>query len=455
MKKTLYIMKAVFVISLVSIMIFSLLSSCSAGQKDTGDKLVKNKESIAETADKTVTGSEDRTEFNSEIETETQPETFSETETQPETFSGTEIQSESPTQTESRSETQTESETPETFRESPEKTTTQSEPGDQSEIENRSNLITIFPSEQSAEFKALDSADQTITFLDNTMGPELARPIRFRIESDDVTVTLEYGDLIVNLMYFHPTLEVFQATGNQGDLYEFNGFLTESIPNFRLVCTKGDYRSEWFLAYNGREEEVEIVIPQEKWQPEDLTLDSPFMDFCKMYAYTQFEYDEACLIFGADTKSGYFYETDHYYWSCLAKLVNLQQPFPYEPDPDTPTLPLEQWLFDEYVLSLYGHLNQEIPEYDGYLVNYAPDRHEKYEIVRLTDLEHAGYLLDITSSEEVSPGKWEVEILLEDENSGLKINYLITVLQKQEYRENDPFGFVIGGIERQEVEQPA
>ncbi|HHT25504.1 MAG TPA: hypothetical protein GXZ76_08360 [Clostridiaceae bacterium] len=419
MKKVLKKIMALFLL----VLIFPL-NSCSAKQKDLNDFLVKKSDSISEDK-KTSTGkTTDSNESVSKTESRTSENITAETtsgktrKTSGETTGTAAIETKSDDNTESAA------------------------------------LITLFPSDQSAEFKALDSAAQAITFLDNTIGPDLARPIRFRIESDDVTVTLEYGDFIVNLMYFHPIMEVFQTTGNKGDIYEFNGFLTESIPNFRLVCTQGAYRSEWFLAYNGREEDVEIVIPKEEWQPEKLTLDSPFMDFCKMYAYAQFLYDEAYLIFGADTKFGYFYETDYYYWYCLSELVNLQQPFPYELDPDTPVLPLEQWLFDEYVLSLYGHLNREIPEYDGYLINYTPDRHEKYEIARTINPEHRSYLFDIISSKEVSPGKWEVEILLEAENTGLKISYLITVLQRQEYRENDPFGFVIGGIERQDVKQP-
>ncbi|NLJ70040.1 MAG: hypothetical protein GX328_01055 [Clostridiaceae bacterium] len=423
MKKVLNI---IIVLVMLMMMIFPL-NSCSSKQKKLDDTLVKKSDSVSESQEITTGATESSG-------------TVKENESRNSEITATEVIEET-----------TSEKTEKTTKETTETTTIEV----QSEDNNESTaLITLFPSEQSAEFKALDSAAQDITFLDNTMGPDLARPIRFRIESDDVTVTLEYGDFILGLWHFHPIMEVFQITGNQGDLYEFYGFLTESIPNFRLVCTQGDYRSEWLLVYNGREEEVEIVIVKEEWQPAELTLDSSFMDFCKMYAYTQFEYDEAYLIFGADTKFGYFYETDDYYWYCLSLLVNLQLPFSYELNPDTPTLPLEQWLFDEYVLSLYGHLNQEIPEYDGYLVNYTPDRHAKYEIARLSDLEHSYYLLDITSIEEVSPGKWEVEILVEEEDIGLKISYLITALQRQEYRENDPFGFVIGGIERQEVEQP-
>ena len=340
-------------------------------------------------------------------------------------------------------------------------TTSQHDPVDPNQSDDSQHiyydrLVTIFTDPESEEFRQLENSGKPIQFLENNLNHDLAKPIRFRIEADEATVRLEYGDFSVNMMHFHPIMEVFSVQGNVGDLFEFDGFITESIPNFKLIATLGDFYSDWDFLYNGKEEEKVVIMPVEIWQPEPLTEDHSFMNICRAIAMTQLSYDTSHYVFGADTGSGYFYETDHYYWLCLSEAVGLYNMDYYQNDINTKYDPIsmEEWLFDAFIDTIYWNLRNDLPAPDDYLVTYTPERHEKYDVLPVYNYLTENVRLDVFTIYEIEPGIWEVEYWANDLDHGFSAHYRIN-LQSLYYPDgNNPFSYMVTGLERLEIVLP-
>lgn len=84
--------------------------------------------------------------------------------------------------------------------------------------------------------------------------------IRFVCDEDDVEVTLielSYNDFRGE---FDESDQAFYIKTNKGYVYEFKGYLGETMPPAKLKAKKGNYGAEFILQMNGKDSNTDFTI---------------------------------------------------------------------------------------------------------------------------------------------------------------------------------------------------
>lgn len=124
--------------------------------------------------------------------------------------------------------------------------------------QNDEFTIKIYTDMNSKTYKSLDNPKISfLTGIDNTDNDGF---IRFVCDKDDVKVTLvklSYNDFRGE---FNESDTVFKIKTNKGFVYEFKGYLGETMPPAKLKAEKGNYGAEFLLQMNGMDSNSDFTL---------------------------------------------------------------------------------------------------------------------------------------------------------------------------------------------------
>lgn len=286
--------------------------------------------------------------------------------------------------------------------------------------------IRLYTDPGSKNYKALKGKKTVLSGMDSGK-----TNILFKASEDNVEVSLEWGEWIDSLNYFHPIMDLFHITTERGKIYKFPATLSEGRLEYRVRASKGGKTSYWYLQEDGRGEDNGVV--RLLYREPKLTLpekDSPILTMCQVYAG---------MLVNAGTEEAM---REKYYWKTAGNAVMLQTLRTGDTDAEGKVY-LTDWLMYAYLNTMFPDMGMEPEIDDSDPVVYDPDRYEHYIIEG--GLYYDDSTTDIVDVEKSEDGRIKVlvEVLTEKGYEGVEI-YLN---QDIDGEQDNPFGYTISYAE--------
>ena len=296
--------------------------------------------------------------------------------------------------------------------------------GQTENADDDSFTICIYSDKNSEEYASLG---EYVTFLDGCSDSEESDKVRFTCSQDGIDVMLEAVDYIADLDYFHSYMPIFNTSTNAGTVYEFDAYLSENLPSYRLYAEKDGFSAVWYLQSELMTESNVFEIKGELRQAQIPDKSSPIISLCKVYARNS-------VLSGEDV--GYLPDL---FWNTVAASVCAVRELHDGVAPEG-KIQLEEWLVNAYAQALFpGQAFPGINTWDS--IEYSAEYNEKYIIDTLfpdiedaTDLEFIDVLDDGTVEVGITVTVSEGEVLCR-----------ITIESTPE--EENPFGWNIVGFD--------
>ncbi|MBQ7121782.1 MAG: hypothetical protein IJO03_05900, partial [Clostridia bacterium] len=139
-------------------------------------------------------------------------------------------------------------------------------------------LMTLYIDSASEDYQSLTGKIESInTGIDPQTS---AGCFRFVSPKSGVTVRLEAIMWSPIVDDFEVTDTVFEISTEKDKIYEFDCYVTETIPDYRLVAEYGDMKAKYYLAMDGYEVVTKLLMVDEGNTPEEITEDSAFYNLC-------------------------------------------------------------------------------------------------------------------------------------------------------------------------------
>ena len=291
-------------------------------------------------------------------------------------------------------------------------------------------LITLYNAD-SDEYHGLQGKIETIdTGIEAEYG---MTGFRFVSPKNGVAVRLEAIMWSPIVDDFEVTETIFEISTEKDKIYEFDCYVTETIPDYRLVAEYGDMKAKYYLAMDGYEVVTKLLMVDEGNTPEEITEDSAFYNLCvaratsKIFYEGYAEHNEPAVV--CDTLA-YAVTLNEFKMNGTEDYVNM--------------IGLSEWEADAYFSTLYPTLiesDTELTE-NGNVVAAHFSTGEKYLVMP--------YLFEKFSTNEFygvednGDGTYSVKIRIDDYRFEGYAEYGLAVIVEPDA--NSPFGYVIKDV---------
>ena len=312
-----------------------------------------------------------------------------------------------------------------------EEANTKGNKGDNKEDDGGDLLMTLYMDCDSDDYRSLTGKIESInTGIDPQSS---AGCFRFVSPKNGVKVRLEAIMWSPIVDEFEVTDTVFEISTEKGRIYEFDCYVTETIPDYRLVAEYGDMKSKYYLAEDGYEVVTKLLMVDEGNTPEEITEDSAFYNLCVARAISDVFYNDR-----------FIKHEPPVVWDTLACAVTLNEFKMNGTEDYVNMIGLSEWEADAYFSTLYPTLiesDTELTE-NGNVVAAHFSTGEKYLVMP--------YLFEKFSTNEFygvednGDGTYSVKIRIDDYRFEGYEEYALAVIVEPDA--NSPFGYVINDV---------
>ena len=289
-------------------------------------------------------------------------------------------------------------------------------------------LITLYNSD-SDEYHGLQGKIETInTGIESEYG---MKGFRFVSPKNGVKVRLEAIMWSPIVDAFEVTETIFEISTEKDKIYEFDCYVTETIPDYRLVAEYGDMKAKYYLAMDGYEVVTKLLMVDESNTPEEITEDSAFYNLCvaraasKVYNEGFVEHNDPAVI-----------------WNTVAYAVTLNYAEMNGENYDD-YIGMTTWEVESYMDSMYPECKDAYPQMtdecyvEGSMRQYSDYDVTPYLFERFSTNEFYGV-------EDNSDGTYSVKIRIDDYRFEGYAEFGLAVIVKPDA--NNPFGYVITDV---------
>ena len=292
-------------------------------------------------------------------------------------------------------------------------------------------LITLYMDCDSDDYQSLTGKIESInTGIDPQTS---AGCFRFISPKNGVKVRLEAIMWSPIVDDFEVTETIFEISTEKDKIYEFDCYVTETIPDYRIVAEYGDMKAKYYLAMDGYEVVTKLLMVDEGNTPEEITEDSAFYNLCvaratsKIFYEGMVEHDDPAVI-----------------WDTLAYAVTLNEFKMNGTEDYVNMIGLSEWEADAYFGTLYPTLTEsdtELPENSNVVAAHFSTGEkylvEPYTFERFSTNEFYGV-------EDNGNGTYSVKIRIDDYRFEGYEEYGLAVIVEPDA--NSPFGYVITDV---------
>ncbi len=292
-------------------------------------------------------------------------------------------------------------------------------------------LITLYMDCDSEDYQSLTGK---IGSINTGIDPKTsAGCFRFVSPKNGVAVRLEAIMWSPIVDDFEVTETIFEISTEKDKIYEFDCYVTETIPDYRLVAEYGEMKANYYLAMDGYEVVTKLLMVDEGNTPEEITEDSAFYNLCVARATSKIFYE------------GYVEHGDPaVIWDTLAYAVTLNEFKMNGTEDYVNMIGLSEWEADAYFSTLYPTLvesDTELPE-DGNVVAAHFSTGKKYLVMPYTFERFSTN--EFYGVDDNGDGTYSVKIRIDDYRFEGYEECGFAVIVKP--AANSPFGYVITDI---------
>ncbi|MBQ9850896.1 MAG: hypothetical protein IJO36_09375 [Clostridia bacterium] len=290
-------------------------------------------------------------------------------------------------------------------------------------------LMTLYIDSASEDYQSLTGKIESInTGIDPQTS---AGCFRFVSPKSGVTVRLEAIMWSPIVDDFEVSDTVFEISTEKDKIYEFDCYVTETIPDYRLVAEYGDMKAKYYLAMDGYEVVTKLLMVDEGNTPEEITEDSAFYNLCVARAASKIFYDG-------------FAENDDpaVVWDTVAYAVTLNHAKTVG-ETEYDVISLTTWELEAYMDSMYPGLKGNYPEIpeeccvEGSMKQYSDYDVTPYLFERFSTNEFYGV-------EDNGDGTYSVKIRIDDYRFEGHEEFGLAVIVEPDA--NSPFGYIITDV---------
>ena len=224
---------------------------------------------------------------------------------------------------------------------------------------------------------------------------------------------------------------VFEISTEKDKIYEFDCYVTETIPDYRLVAEYGDMKAKYYLAMDGYEVVTKLLMVDEGNTPEEITEDSAFYNLCVARAASKIYYD------------GFAENNDPaVVWDTVAYAVTLNHAKTVG-ETEYDVISVTTWELESYMDSMY-------PEYKGNYPGIPEECNVEGSMKQYSDYDVTPYLFERFSTDEFygiednGDGTYSVKIRIDDYRFEGYEEFGLAVIVEPDA--NSPFGYVITDV---------
>ena len=300
--------------------------------------------------------------------------------------------------------------------------------GGNKEDDSGNLLITLYNAD-SDEYHALKGKIETFdTGIDSEYG---MTGFRFVSPKNGVDVRLEAIMWSPIVDDFEVTDTVFEISTEKDKIYEFDCYVTETIPDYRIVAEYGDMKAKYYLAMDGYEVVTKLLMVDEGNTPEEITEDSAFYQLCVARAASKVYYD------------GFAENNDPaVVWDTLAYAITLNHAKTVG-ETYYDVISVTTWELESYADSMY-------PEYKGNYPEIPEECYVEGSMKQYSDYDVTPFLFERFSTNEFygvednGDGTYSVKIRIDDYRFEGYEEFGLAVIVKPDA--NSPFGYVITDV---------
>ena len=290
-------------------------------------------------------------------------------------------------------------------------------------------LMTLYIDSASEDYQSLTGKIESInTGIDPQTS---AGCFRFVSPKNGVKVRLEAIMWSPIVDDFEVTDTVFEISTEKDKIYEFDCYVTETIPDYRLVAEYGDMKAKYYLAMDGYEVVTKLLMVDEGNTPEEITEDSAFYNLCVARAASKVYYEG-------------FAENDDpaVVWDTVAYAVTLNHAKTVG-ETDYDVISVTTWELESYMDSMY-------PEYKGNYPEMPEECCVEGSMRQYSDYDVTPYLFERFSTNEFygvednGDGTYSVKIRIDDYRFEGYEEFGLAVIVEPDA--NSPFGYVITDV---------
>lgn len=303
--------------------------------------------------------------------------------------------------------------------------------GNNKEDDSGDLLITLYNDCDSLDYQDLTGK---IEHISTGYEPRsTAEYFRFVSPKNGVTVRVE------GIMW-SPIVDDFEVTNTflevkteKDKIYEFECYVTETIPDYRIVAEYGEMKATYYLATDGYEVVTKLLMVDEGFTPEEITEDSVFYNLCVARAVSDVFYNDRLIKYEHPVV-----------WDTVAYAVTLTEFRMNGTEDYRNMLGLTEWEADAYFKALYPTLNESdiaLPENESVVAAHfstgkkyliQPHSFERFSTNEFYGVEDNG------------DGTYSVKIRVDDYRFEGYEEYGRAVIVKPDA--NNPFGYVITDV---------
>jgi len=292
-------------------------------------------------------------------------------------------------------------------------------------------LITLYMDCDSLDYQELTGKTEHIS-----TGYEprsTAEYFRFVSPKDGVTVRVE------GIMW-SPIVDDFEVTNTfleikteKDKIYEFECYVTETIPDYRIVAEYGEMKATYYLAMDGYEVITKLLMVDEGFTPEEITEDSVFYNLCVARAVSDVFYSDRHMKYEPPVV-----------WDTVAYALTLTE-FKMNGTEDYKNMiGLSEWEADAYFKALYPTLNESdipLPENESVVAAHFSTG-KKYLVMPYTFERFSTN--EFYGVDDNGDGTYSVKIRIDDYRyEGYEENGCAVIVRPDA---DSPFGYVIEDV---------
>ena len=290
-------------------------------------------------------------------------------------------------------------------------------------------LMTLYIDSASEDYQSLTGKIESInTGIDPQTS---AGCFRFISPKNGVAVRLEAIMWSPIVDDFEVTDTVFEISTEKDKIYEFDCYVTETIPDYRIVAEYGDMKARYYLAMDGYEVVTKLLMVDEGNTPEEITEDSAFYQLCVARAASKVYYD------------GFAENNDPaVVWDTLAYAITLNHAKTVG-ETYYDVISVTTWELESYADSMY-------PEYKGNYPEIPEECYVEGSMKQYSDYDVTPFLFERFSTNEFygvednGDGTYSVKIRIDDYRFEGYEEFGLAVIVKPDA--NSPFGYVITDV---------
>ncbi len=295
-------------------------------------------------------------------------------------------------------------------------------------------MLTLYADRRSDDYKSVKDKPERI---ETGINPETdSGYFKFVAPVDGVKVRLEAIMWSPIAEAFEAVDTLFEVTAKKDKVYEFECYVTETIPDFRLVVECGGFSEAHYMTVDGFEVVTKLLMLAKKLTPDPITQDSAFYQLCVARAMSDVFYNDRLVKYEPEVV-----------WNTLACAVTLNEFRMNGTEDFVNMIGLSEWEADAYFKALYPELKESETKLleESYVVAAHFSTGEKYLV--------EPYLFEKFGSNEFfgvennGNGTYSVKILVHD-NRAPEFDFNrdkgLAVIVKPDA--NSPFGYVITDV---------